>query len=107
MLFNQIAKLQINDKIIEYPALYLEFTYKTDENESAILEGFTLLGGRMAIRCISSAPTIRFNLLINQNVDNRGAISLEGHSPAVIYNNTIAKMCVYGDFFFVDGCAHN
>ena len=38
MLFNQIAKLQINDKIIEYPALYLEFTYKTDENESAILE---------------------------------------------------------------------
>ena len=85
-------------------------TFENGENADAVLEGFTLEGGWMAILCINSGPTIRHNVLANQNVTNWAAIALTGTpaiaqdpngdprycptvgtSPAVIVNNTIVN----------------
>lgn len=70
--------------------------FTNGEASDAILDGFRLEGGRIAILCENAAPTIRRNILVNQNITNWGAISLGGDgyatvgaSPAVIINNTI------------------
>jgi phosphohistidine swiveling domain-containing protein len=71
-------------------------TFNSDEAAASVLEGFRLEGGWMAVHCADAAPTIRHNILVNQNVTNWAAISLGGDgfasvgvSPAVIVNNTI------------------
>ncbi len=70
--------------------------FNNDENEQAILEGFRLEGGNIAIWCEDAGPTIKHNILLNQNVRNWAAICLSGagygtfgKSPAIIINNTI------------------
>ncbi len=77
-------------------------TFTNNENSASVIEGFTFDGGRIAVLCENAGPTIRFNLLKNQNIPDWGAISLggndyatEGNSPAVIYNNTIVN-CANG-----------
>ncbi|MDD3643825.1 MAG: right-handed parallel beta-helix repeat-containing protein, partial [Candidatus Krumholzibacteria bacterium] len=69
------------------------------ETGDAVLEGFMLHGGWIGVLCIESAPTIRRNILVGQNVTNWAAICLAGpgypdsattgSAPAVIVNNTI------------------
>ncbi|MCP4706262.1 MAG: hypothetical protein GY865_16825 [candidate division Zixibacteria bacterium] len=76
-------------------------TFDNNEDETAIIEGFTLEGGSIAIYCLNACPTIKYNLLINQNVGSRAAISLgttgmsSYSAPAVIQNNTIVN-CANG-----------
>jgi len=71
-------------------------TFTNGESSTSILEGFNLEGGSIAILCENAGPTIKNNILSNQNIYNWGAISLGGEnhaivgeSPAVIINNTI------------------
>jgi len=71
-------------------------TFESGESLTSVLEGFQLEGGWIAIRCVDAGPTIRQNILTNQNVTNWGAISLggagyatEGPCPTVIENVTI------------------
>jgi hypothetical protein len=80
------------------------------ETHDAVLEGFTLSGGWIAVMCANSAPTIRHNICVRQNVWNWAAICLSGpldtigdqtgdpryhanlgYAPAVIENNTIVN----------------
>ncbi len=80
-------------------------TFNNGETSSSVLEGFTLEGGWIGVLCLGSGPTIRQNLLKDQQVDNWAAISLagnfpvtsavEGPAPAIIENNTIVN-CVNG-----------
>lgn len=78
-------------------------TFQDGETVDAVIEGFTLLGGRIGVRCRNSGPTIRGNILRNQTIDNWGAISLGGTDyatpgpcPAMIVNNTIVGAEVGG-----------
>ncbi len=66
------------------------------ETEAAVLEGFRLVGGSKAIWAKNAGPTIRFNIMEQQNITNWGSVVLSGedyasvgNSPAVIVNNTI------------------
>lgn len=77
-------------------------TFTGTETSASELTGFTLRGGKIGIWCRNAGPTIRRNILIDQNITNWGAISLSGltyasigPSPALIENNTIAS-CVNG-----------
>ncbi len=61
-----------------------------------VVEGFSLVGGRFAVWCKNSAPTIRYNLMYNQTTPDVASIVLTsddwgflGNSPAKIVNNTI------------------
>ncbi|MBN2363362.1 T9SS type A sorting domain-containing protein, partial [candidate division WOR-3 bacterium] len=74
------------------------FVFDESETESAELRNLILEGGRIAVWCKNSSPTIRGNLIISQNVQNWAAIALSGmnwassgNSPARIINNTIAN----------------
>jgi len=65
-------------------------TFDHGENEDAVLEGFTIKEGRIGILCNNTGPTIKYNLLLNQQYGSWAAISLSAtNSPAVIVNNTI------------------
>jgi len=74
-------------------------TFDDGETRDAVLEGFTLRGGWIGILCMESAPTIRRNILVGQNVTDWAAICLAGpgypefattgSAPAAIVNNTI------------------
>nr|MBN2278142.1 T9SS type A sorting domain-containing protein [candidate division Zixibacteria bacterium] len=74
-------------------------TFNHGENSYALLEGFALIGGWMAVYCGSSAPTIRHNIMAGQAVTDWAAVSLAGpgYPPsatagpagAIIINNTI------------------
>jgi hypothetical protein len=84
------------------------------ETNAAVLEGFTLQGGWMAVLISNSAPTIKHNICRDQNVWNWAAIGIAGdvipvaepsgdprfspklgEAPAVIVNNTIVN-CANG-----------
>ncbi|MBN4076353.1 right-handed parallel beta-helix repeat-containing protein [Gemmatimonas aurantiaca] len=76
--------------------------FTNGESTTTVIEGFTLLGGRIGILCENSAPTIRRNILDGQTITDWGAISLGGDgyatigaSPATIENNTIIN-CANG-----------
>jgi parallel beta-helix repeat protein len=96
-----LNRVDSNSSIIEYSLV----TFENGETTDAILEGFTLRGGWIGIRCINSAPTIRRNILVDQLVTNWAAICLGGcgyaesvelgWAPAVIENNTIVR-CANG-----------
>jgi len=82
-----IITADVNDDLV---------VFNNSESTESILEGFTLFGGRSAIWCQNSSPTIRGNLLLHQGVKDWAAICLGGigwgtigYSPAVIENNTI------------------
>lgn len=74
-------------------------TFDHGETTDAVLEGFMLSGGWIAIHCMNSAATIRRNILIGQAATDWAAIALSGPgypewatvgwAPAVIENNTI------------------
>jgi len=83
-------------------------TFDHGENSRAVLDGFLLRGGWMAVLCVGSGPTISRNICLDQNVWNWSAIGLCGSlivvndptgdprysaiigpAPAVIVNNTI------------------
>jgi hypothetical protein len=85
-------------------------TFDRGETHDAVLEGFTLSGGWIAVLCVNSAPTIRRNICVGQQVSNWAAICLSGpvdtaidqngeprygahfgDAPAVIVNNTIVN----------------
>ncbi len=85
-------------------------TFENGESHDAVLEGFTLSGGWIAVLCSNSAPTIRRNVCVGQNVWNWSAICLAGpldtiadptgdpryhanlgYAPAIIENNTIVN----------------
>ncbi len=87
-------------------------TFNSGEDTTSVIEGFTLLGGWMGVYCINSGPTIRGNLLRDQNT-NWSAISLAGpgypsptigHAPAVIINNTIVGSAHGGISSFSADC---
>ncbi len=87
--------------ITENPSVNL-VVFTNGETSDAVLEGFTLDGGRIGILCENAGPTIKYNILRNQNIIDWGAISLggddygtSGASPAVIINNTIVN-CANG-----------
>ncbi|UCC78232.1 MAG: T9SS type A sorting domain-containing protein [Candidatus Zixiibacteriota bacterium] len=70
--------------------------FENGETHESILEGFTLQGGWMAIWCKDSGPTIRKNIIKDQNIYNWATISLGGQgigtygsSPIFIENCTI------------------
>jgi len=85
-------------------------TFDRGETHDAVLEGFTLSGGWIAVLCVNSGPTIRRNICVGQQVTNWAAICLSGpvdtaidqngdprygahfgDAPAVIVNNTIVN----------------
>ncbi|MEW5796952.1 MAG: lectin-like protein [Candidatus Zixiibacteriota bacterium] len=85
-------------------------TFNHGETRGAVLEGFTLRGGWIAVLCVNSAPTIRRNVCVDQNVTNWAAICLSGpidslvdpngdpryhptfgDAPALLLNNTIVS----------------
>ena len=85
-------------------------TFDQGETHEAVLEGFTLSGGWIAVLCVNSGPTIRHNICVGQQVTNWAAICLSGpidtaidqngnprygphygDAPAVIVNNTIVN----------------
>ncbi len=72
--------------------------FDDEETRAAVLEGFTLEGGKMAIWCQSSSPTIRGNLIKDQNITNWAAVVFSGEgwgtvgpSPALFTNNTVTN----------------
>jgi hypothetical protein len=72
--------------------------FDNGETPAAVLEGFTLLGGHIAVWCKNSAPTIRGNVMRDQNIDNWAAVVMSGStygsvgtSPAKILDNTIVN----------------
>ena len=80
-------------------------TFENDETEEAVLEGFTLLGGWLGVYCAGSGPTIRYNILKNQQTTDWAAVAIAypgyppeaigGAAPARIINNTIIN-CANG-----------
>jgi Peptidase C10 family/FlgD Ig-like domain/Right handed beta helix region/Protein of unknown function (DUF1565) len=66
------------------------------QDYTAIIEGFTLSGGRNGVWCQDSGPTIKGNIILDQDQGGSAGILLMGAgmygpSPAVILNNTIAN----------------
>ena len=53
-------------------------TFENGETRAAVLDGFTLKGGWMAVVIAGSAPTISHNICVNQNVWNWAAIGIIG-----------------------------
>jgi len=89
-----------NETVITTGDGYDVVTFNHGEKWDAVLEGFTLLGGRMAVYCGNSGPTIRRNIMMLQHTTSWAAVSLAGSenpsgtagpSPAVIVNNTIVN----------------
>ncbi|MFH1685927.1 MAG: thrombospondin type 3 repeat-containing protein [bacterium] len=83
---------------LTYSASFDLVYFHNGETLAAVLEGFRLEGGRMAVRIENSAPTIRRNIMTNQTITNWATVVLSGGgypgghtgpSPAVIVNNTI------------------
>jgi len=80
-------------------------TFNHGENQAAVLEGFTLLEGWLAVYCEGAGPTIRYNILKDQHTTEWAAINLAGPgyppsagigpAPARIINNTIVN-CING-----------
>jgi hypothetical protein len=53
-------------------------TFENGETRRAVLDGFTLQGGWMAVVIAGSAPTVSHNICVGQNVWNWAAIGLIG-----------------------------
>ncbi|HUW33656.1 MAG TPA: hypothetical protein VM223_18770, partial [Planctomycetota bacterium] len=78
------------------------FIFRSGEGEGAVLQGFTITGGRTAtgsqgtdacgggIQCIGASPTITGNVVTGNNAGyGGGGIYLSGGSPRVV-SNTLA-----------------
>ncbi|KAA3637081.1 MAG: hypothetical protein DWP97_01460, partial [Calditrichaeota bacterium] len=71
-------------------------TFRDGENELATIEGFTLKGGDIGIRCINARPRILRNIITGQTTDWAAVVlggygAVVGDSPAEIINNTIVN----------------
>jgi hypothetical protein len=76
-------------------------------DSTTVLDGFSFVGGRMAIWCKNAGPTIVHNILRDQHIGSWAALSLggttvgsTGNSPAHVINNTIVGsvnggLCIY------------
>ncbi|MFH2001212.1 MAG: right-handed parallel beta-helix repeat-containing protein [Planctomycetota bacterium] len=65
-------------------------TFDSGEGPWSTLEGFTLINGDRGILCENSSPTIRLNLITQNDCNEGGAGILCSNSDAVIIQNEIA-----------------
>ena len=77
-------------------------TFVNIASSETTLQGFHLEGGWMGIWCKNSGPTIKYNVLHNQHVNNWASVVFSGSyygslgtSPAIFINNTVDS-CVNG-----------
>ena len=67
------------------------FVFENGETINAILEGFTITKGTSpheggGIYCKESSPTIRYNIIVENNADSGGGIACIEADPLIMYN---------------------
>ena len=78
-----------------YPVIEGSVRFINAEGPQAILTGFVITQGQVAIHCLGSSPTIRNCLIVGNQSQDRGTIDCRQSQP-VISNCTIADNQGYG-----------